>query len=122
MTVKGMSMAGSPFGNALPRITDSLQRHRVVLILALAVNLGDVLTTHFGLARGIPEGNPIPAMLLANSGQFAMFGAKFAVMAVVILMVCLLGRRYPKLWHTFTVTNVVLLAAVLSNSAQILAH
>ncbi len=115
-------MAGSLFGTVLPRITDSLHRHRVLLILALLLNLGDVLSTYIGLSGGLPEGNPIPAMLLAKGGQLALFGSKFAVMAVVILMVSLLGSRYPKLWHTFTVTNVVLLAAVLSNSAHILAR
>lgn len=122
MSVDRMNMAGSPFSNVLPRITDGLRRNRVALLIALFLNLGDALSTHIGLAGGLCEGNPIPAMLLASGGEFAWVGTKFAFVTTVILLVCLLDRRYPKLWHTFTVTNVVLLAAVLSNSAQILAR
>jgi hypothetical protein len=122
VAVKRTSTVGSLLSNPQPRIADGFRRHRVLLFLALALNLGDALTTQFGLSLGIPEGNPIPAMMLANGGRFALFGSKFGVMAVVLLAVCLLGRRYPRLWHTFTVTNLVLLAVVLSNSAQILAR
>ena len=121
MSVNRMSVDGGPFGVSLHWMAHGIRRNRVALLLALALNLADVLTTHLGLARGIPEGNPIPAMLHAGGGEVAMFAAKFAVMASAILLVSLLGRRYPRLWHTFTVTNLVLLAAVLSNSAQVLA-
>lgn len=124
MSVNRMYVAGGPLanvlGNVLPRITDGLRRNRVALLIALVLNLGDALSTHIGLAGGLAEGNPIPAMLLAAGGEWAWIGSKFALVTAVVLMVCLLGRRYPKLWHTFTVTNVVLLAAVISNSAQIL--
>ncbi|MGE5619823.1 MAG: hypothetical protein ACM3US_11265 [Sphingomonadaceae bacterium] len=41
-------------------------------------------------------------------------------MAAATFIVCLLDSRYPRLWYTFSVTNVVLLAAVLSNAAQVL--
>lgn len=122
MTVDRMCIDGSPLGAVLPQITDSLRRNWMVLSLALALNLGDMITTHLGLTHGLQEGNPVPAMLHASGGEFALFGAKFAVLTATIFVICLLGRRYHKLWHTFTVTNVVLLAAVISNSAQILAH
>ncbi len=115
-------MASVRFSNVLPLIIDGLQAHRAALILVLILNLGDVVTTRLGFALGIPEGNPIPAMLHASGGEFAIFGAKFAVMITIILLVCLLGKRYPRLWHTLTVTNIVLLAVVVSNSAQVLAH
>ncbi len=120
MSVNRMGLVASPFGNVLPRITESLRQHRVLLLIAMVVNLGDVLTTHIGLASGISEGNPIPATLIANGGELAWLRTKFGLMALLVLAICMLSRRYPKLWHTFTVTNVVLLAAVLSNSAQIL--
>lgn len=122
MMVNKASMVGGPLAVALPNIADGLRRHRFALLAALVLNIGDLLSTHVGLANGLPEGNLIPAMLHANGGEVAMLGAKVAVVALVALIVCLLGRRYPRLWHTFTVTNVVILAAVLSNSAQILAR
>ncbi len=122
MGVNNASMAIRPFGSLLPQITEGFHRHRVALLLTLTLNVGDVLTTHFGLASGVSEGNPIPAMLLAHGGEVAMFGGKMAAISAVVLTACLLGRRYPKVWHTFTVTNLVLLAAIVSNSAQILAR
>jgi hypothetical protein len=120
MSVNSKRMDGGFFAGALPRISEGIYRNRVVLLLALILNVGDVLSTHIGLARGLPEGNPIPAMLLANGGQMAMFSGKVAVFAAVLLVVCTLGDRYPKLWHTFTALNVILLLVVVSNTAQIL--
>ena len=122
MAVKRMSVAGDILGNPLPRTVESLRSHRTLLLLALAVNLADALTTQFGLSIGIPEGNPIPAMMLASGGRLALFGSKFVFLGALVLLISVLGRRFPKLWHTFTVTNFVLLAVVLSNSAQILAR
>ncbi|HEX2987385.1 MAG TPA: DUF5658 family protein [Chloroflexota bacterium] len=120
MSVDKMMMADNPFANVLSLIADGLRRNRVALLIALALNVGDAISTHIGLTGGLQEGNAIPALLLANGGELAWVGSKFTLVAVVVLLVCLLGRRYPKLWHTFTVTNFVLLAAVLSNSAQLL--
>lgn len=121
MSLSDASIAHSTLGNVLAMVVDGINRHRVGLLAAVDLNLGDAISTHVGLAAGIPEGNPIPARLLADGGQLAFFGVKFGVVAAVVLVICLLGSRYPKLWHAITVTNVVLAAVVLSNVAQILA-
>ena len=121
MSLNNASILGSTLGSALTAVADGLNRHRVGLLAALDLNLGDAISTHIGLAGGIPEGNPIPARLLANGGQVAFFGVKFAVVAAIVLVICLLGSRYPRLWHAITVTNIVLAIVVISNVAQILA-
>ncbi len=121
MSLNSASIVGPTLGNMLAMIIDGLNRHRVGLLAAVDLNLGDAISTHIGLAGGIPEGNPIPARLLADGGQLAFVGAKFGVVAAVVLVICLLGGRYPKLWHAVTVTNVLLAVVVVSNVAQILA-
>ncbi|MGE5619822.1 MAG: hypothetical protein ACM3US_11260 [Sphingomonadaceae bacterium] len=68
------SAAATSNGGVLSRLRDSLRRHRLVFFLALVLNLADALSTHIGLAAGLPEGNPVPAMLHANGSQLAMFG------------------------------------------------
>lgn len=106
---------------ALPRMAEGLYQHRLALLLLLLLNLADVITTHVGLAIGIPEGNPLPAMLLAGGGQLAMFASKAGMMAGMALIVCLLHDRYPNLRLALTVTNFMLLLVLISNSAQIMA-
>ncbi len=69
MMVNKASMVGGPLAVALPNIADGLRRHRFALLAALVLNIGDLLSTHVGLANGLPEGNLIPAMLHA-SGDF----------------------------------------------------
>jgi hypothetical protein len=120
MSANSARMACGTLGNVLTMVVDGLNQHRVGLLAALNLNLGDAVSTHIGLAGGIPEGNPVPARLLASGGELAFLGAKFGVAAAVVLVICLLGRRYPRLWHAITVTNVVLAVVVVSNVAQIL--
>ena len=121
MGLNSATMASGTVGNMLTTIANSLNQHRIGLLAALDLNLGDVVTTHIGLVGGIPEGNPLPARLLASGGESAIFGAKFGIFAAMILLICLLGGRYPKLWHVVTVVNLLLAAVVISNATQIFA-
>ena len=121
MSTNNASILRGTLRNVLTTIFDGINRHRIGLLAALDLNLGDVVTTHIGLVGGIPEGNPLPARLLASGGEPAIFGAKFGVFAAIILLICLLGGRYPKLWHVVTVVNLLLIAVVISNASQIFA-
>lgn len=121
MSLNEANMASGTLGNVLAMVVDGLNRHRVGLLAALDLNLGDAVSTHIGLAGGIREANLVPATMLATGGEPAWLAVKFGVAAAVILAISLLGRRYPRLWHAVTVTNVVLLAAVVSNAIQIVA-
>lgn len=95
-------------------------RGRFGLSLFIVLNLLDILTTHVGLAAGIPEGNPVPAFILASAGEPAMYAAKLAVCAVIILSVLRL-HQYCRLRYTLYIGSAILLFVVASNLSLLLA-
>ncbi len=63
------------------------------LPLFVAVNLLDAITTQAGLAAGIPEGNPLPALILDNGGMVAFLLVKLALVLWVAALPDLLPHR-----------------------------
>lgn len=107
-------------GVAGTTIVGGLHRHWLAVALAALLHFGDVLSTHLALRVGLAEINLVPASVMALHGETVMYGLKLTAVATVILLICLLERRYPKLWHAVHVTNGMMAAVVLSNSVQVL--
>lgn len=90
-----------------------------LLVAVLGVMLGDVVTTGVGLERGLNEGNPFVAHLLAEMG---LAGLLLLKAATLVLLVVLSGwtRRSRR---TFRLGSIVYLAVgllvVLSNVVAI---
>lgn len=80
----------------------------------------DVLTTAVGLSRGIPEGNWLPALVLASGGPLAMFALKGLCMGAAGLAAVRLGDRWPVFWRAVYAVSAILAAVVISNLAQII--
>jgi hypothetical protein len=60
---------------------------KLALSILIALQIGDVLTTTYGLTTGAGrEGNPIAAAMLANSGVAGLVAAKAVVIAYVIAL------------------------------------
>src|SRR5512135_411042 len=89
-----------------------------VLLLFAMLNALDVLTTRLGLAIGIPEGNPIPAAIIASEGFETFVLVKFAL----VLLVCaapLLLPRFHRMWMAIHFGSAVLAVAIANNLLQI---
>lgn len=93
--------------------------HAITATLFLLANLADALTTYLGLERGLSELNVLPASLLARYGLGAMMGAKAFIILGALVLVLLLGKRYPLLWWGLSALSVGLGLVVLSNLVQV---
>jgi hypothetical protein len=58
--------------------------------------------------------------VLALAGEAAMYGLKVGVLFAVVLLVCLLDRKYPVLWNAVYVTNGATAIVVYANIAAII--
>src|SRR3989304_5069718 len=95
-----------------------LTMRRLSLAIFAALNILDIMTTHAGLAAGIPEGNPVPALLLGG-GEIGFFAVKVGLSLAVVGAILRL-RQYPRLWAVLPVVSLVLAVAVVSNLAMII--
>ncbi len=90
--------------------------HTLSLVMLALLEAADVLTTHLGLAAGLPEANPLPAFVLAHAGEAGLYGVKIlAVLLFVLALSRLAQRRQTNAWRALTVLNVLMLGVVLSN-------
>jgi len=104
----------------MPNILSALRAHRLLLILFALLQLGDVISTHLALRAGLSEGNPIPATILSVAGEGGMYAAKLLAVVVFLIAVCCLeGRFKTNPWRAVGAVNLVMLAVVLSNMAQL---
>ncbi len=85
------------------------------LLLFLVLQIADAITTHVGLAAGGDELNVLPALILARFGELAMYLPKALGVAVVLLLVIGLRRRYAQLWCAILPANILMVAVVLNN-------
>ncbi len=80
--------------------------------LLAAAQAGDLLTTWTGLQLGVPEGNPLVRAAMA-AGTFDLFAAiKVALVAALLGLVWLSGRRLRGHFHTASWRAVKGLAVV----------
>ncbi len=100
-------------------VTNSMGIRQVALLDFVGWNLMDLLTTDRGLSAGIPEANPVPAMLLGNGGEAMMYAAKVVVSLLLVAAVLLLPR-FRRLWYAVDAASVVLAVAVISNITHIM--
>ncbi len=102
-------------------VTTAQGNSRLVWVeLFVLLNVWDALTTWAGISSGIPEGNPIPALLIESGGIGALVLAKMALVALLGGAVLSLPR-YRRLMYALYVGSALLAVAVLSNLSLILA-
>lgn len=92
--------------------------HIWVIAICVAHAL-DIYTTALGLRLGIPEGNPFMSMVLSSYSEFAMYGVKAVLAALVILTVLRFQRRFPLVWPLFQAITLLVLLVVANNVAEI---
>lgn len=96
-----------------------MRRHSITLALFAALNAADIATTRAGIAAGIPEGNPIPAAIMAAHGEAAMYVVKVGLcLLAAFAVVCL--PQYQRLHYALKGFSAVLAIVVLSNLSLIL--
>ena len=67
----------------------------ILLLILIALNIADIVTTVIGLKRGATEGNPVARKLLGPVPALpAMIGLKLALLAVLTLLLV----YYPSWW------------------------
>ncbi len=106
--------------NQVDRGRFHLDTRTEVLLLFAMLNALDVLTTRLGLIVGIPEGNPIPAAIIASEG----FETFVLVKVVLVLVVCaapLLLPRFHRIWMAIHLGSALIALAVANNLLQIVA-
>lgn len=101
-------------------IGNAFQRHSALLIVFALLQLGDIISTHLALKSGLSEGNPIPAAVLASSGELGMYALKVVGVLAFLVIICLLDGRFKRAWHAVFAFNVIMFAVVLSNSLQVI--
>lgn len=93
------------------------------LVVYVLLNVGDLLSTYFGLLAGLHEANPLMSGLLAQSGFGALIAYKLVVIVAVVAGAIALYRMHPRAAYlTVHVCNGLVFLAVLLNVAQMLVH
>lgn len=90
------------------------------LTVFVVMNLLDVASTWMAMQRGLPEGNPVPSMLLEAGGTELMYLFKVAVVLLVVLAALRLSPYFPKIWYGVWIGNAILAVVVTLNVVQIL--
>ena len=78
----------------------------------------DLLTTLIGVARGIPEGNPLIAGLVREFGPLAFVGSKLFILFVLLGLLAELRPRY-RVWPFALAIVALSLVAVVNNTAML---
>ena len=90
-----------------------------ILLLCLALQLADALTTALALDAGAVEGNVLPAVVLASHGEAALYAAKLLAVVVMAGLVWRL-RWWALTWRVCRCANVVMLLVVMLNLTALL--
>lgn len=90
------------------------------IVLWIAYNLMDVVTTHLGFTFGIEEGNFIPARIVALTSPYVLPVYKLGMAGLWLVAVLWLGRRYPRVMLALRLANLLVSSAVVWNTFLIL--
>lgn len=86
-----------------------------VIVLYLALQTLDVVTTFVGLRRGAMEANFVPRWFLDNLGEATMYAFKVALVLGVLLVVLRVQSQFPHVWLAIRVVNVLMMLVVAIN-------
>jgi hypothetical protein len=98
----------------------SFRKKAIVLGTFGTAQLLDVVTTHIGLSQGRQELNGAAAWIIGHDGELAVYALKLALVAGLIGLLLLVGRRRPVLWNAYLVAAWITTFAVINNIYRIL--
>ncbi len=105
-------------GKSIVAIKHALVRHRTALILFLALQLGDLVSTHIGLSVGMYEANPLASGVLTNAGEGVTYALKLLWVVGILAAVIVLEKRYSHIWRAVYIVDAIMLTIFISNSVQ----
>lgn len=93
---------------------------RPLLAVAFALaQLMDIFTTHFGLAAGAQESNPVASFVLRHSGEGALYALKLAVIVTIVAILARSGRLRPGVVFTVQLCTVLVAVVDMTNTVNI---
>jgi hypothetical protein len=105
-------VAGSPLVSPVKKA--------IVLGGFCVAQLLDIVTTHIGLSQGRQELNGIAAWIIQHDGELAVYGIKLALVAGLVGLLLILGRRRQGIWNAYLVAACITGFAVANNLYRIL--
>ena len=97
-----------------------MRKKGIILGTFFTAQVLDVVTTHIGLSRGREELNGAAAWIIAHDGELAVYALKLTLVAGLIALLLLLGRRRPVVWNAYLVAAWITTFAVMNNIYRIL--
>src|SRR5207245_3756454 len=98
----------------------STRKKAIILGGFCTAQLLDVTTTHIGLSQGRQELNGAAAWIITHDGELVVYLLKLSLVAGLIGMLLLVGRRRPVLWNAYLIAAWVTTFAVINNIYRIL--
>ena len=98
----------------------SLRKKVIVLGTFGTAQLLDIVTTHIGLSQGRQELNGAAAWIITHDGELVVYLLKLSLVAGLIGLLLLVGRRRPVLWNAYLIAAWVTTFAVINNIYRIL--
>ena len=91
----------------------SLRKKVIVLGTFGTAQLLDIVTTHIGLSQGRQELNGAAAWIITHDGELVVYLLKLSLVAGLIGLLLLVGRRRPVLWNAYLIAAWVTTFAVM---------
>jgi len=104
----------------LPNSLNSRLNQALILAGFVGFQVMDSLTTHIGLALQHAELNHVMAPVIATQGELVAYSIKGTAVAVLLVILMLLYRQKPRVWHAYQVAAWLTAVAVVSNVLQLL--
>ncbi len=107
------------FGSSVFKGGSVIGKQRLILIGFISAQLLDVITTHIGLQKGRQELNGVANFLITSQGEFKVYALKLTLVAILLGLLVLLGRRKPRIWDAYLIAAWITTAAVVNNVIRI---
>ncbi|MDP2779767.1 DUF5658 family protein [Devosia sp.] len=91
----------------------------LAVLTYLVLNLADMFSTMVGLRAGLHEISPVPAWGMATFGELPIYTLKEGVILLLLVALLVLVRRYPWLWRTVHIWNLLFALVVAFNLMQV---
>lgn len=90
-----------------------------LVVLFLMLQAGDITTTAIGFRRGAVEASLLPAWILRHWGELGMYCFKVLLVLAVLYAIMRLHNRFPRIWLSLRIVNVVMVFVLLINMTSI---